>query len=325
MPSLTTVTNYSCPSTLANETVPSTVDFVGTTEEMGPTVPSFFSPSMDFIQSIDIDSIKSFAGDLKASFSFFATDLVEAFAEAFAPIMDFIQSIAYSIQAFAEDFKKSCLDLATKQFDATCALFNEKYEALSHNLSDIISSVDSIQAFAEDFKKSCLDLATKQFDVTCALFNEKYEALSHNLSDVISSARKLFDEKYDLLSDPFGVLAAGSISSAPAVTGNLTGTAINLGTIEDQQIIRKTGGGFTMSAVSLDFIIEESVLDWKPTLDDEFTKPIKAFADNLVAKTLDVIQYLDYKCIKPIVAFADDAMQAVPLQPVLTLLAILFA
>jgi len=269
---------------------------------MGSTVPSF-SPSMDFIQSIDIDSIKSFAGDFKASFSFFATDLVEAFAEGFSPSVDFIRSMDYSIKAFAEDFN-SALDLVVDRFNAMRTLFSEKYEALAAS--------------------------------TYKLFDEKYEASIE-----------------DLLSDPFGVLAAQSISSAPAVTGNLTGSAINLGTIEDQQIIRKTGGGFTMSAVSLDFIIEESGLDWKPasatgtffgpfggqmafaedfcimdffqSLDYKCIKPIKAFAEGVSAKSLDFIQWLNYKCIKPMMAFADDVIQAVPLQPVLTLLAILFA
>eukprot|EP00526_Cylindrotheca_closterium_P023731 CAMPEP_0113637850 /NCGR_PEP_ID=MMETSP0017_2-20120614/19822_1 /TAXON_ID=2856 /ORGANISM="Cylindrotheca closterium" /LENGTH=188 /DNA_ID=CAMNT_0000548917 /DNA_START=236 /DNA_END=799 /DNA_ORIENTATION=- /assembly_acc=CAM_ASM_000147 len=168
MPSLTTVTSSSRPSTLANETVPSTVDFIGATEEMGSTVPSFsFSPSMDFIQSIvDFDSITSFAGDFKASFSFFATDLVEAFAEGFSPSVDFIRSMDYSIKAFAEDFN-SALDLVVDRFNAMRTLFSEKYEALAAS--------------------------------TYKLFDEKYEASIE-----------------DLLSDPFGVLAAQSISSAPA-------------------------------------------------------------------------------------------------------------
>ncbi|CAJ1959691.1 unnamed protein product [Cylindrotheca closterium] len=147
--------NYTCPSmkvsSLADENVLSTVDFVGTTLEMGSTVSSF--SLVEFIQSINYESIKAFAEVFNVKYEALTQELsppmmstkFELFNEKFEA---FIQSINYeSIKAFAEVFNMKCEAFAEAFFDAMIAKFGvfiEKFEAfiqwVALETSDTISS-----------------------------------------------------------------------------------------------------------------------------------------------------------------------------------------
>ena len=156
MPALMSATYYTRPSmqvsSLANENVLSTVDFVGSTVEvsMGSTsVPSFSTKaSMDFTQSsIDYESIETFAEDFKEKYEAYNQDLVDAISAMFELVVEKFEAFIHGVSnAVTPTFK----------------VFNEKFETYTQELSDLMSAMfdtipfecqrvyDKLEPFATD-------------------------------------------------------------------------------------------------------------------------------------------------------------------------------
>ncbi|CAJ1936879.1 unnamed protein product [Cylindrotheca closterium] len=161
MPTLMSA-NYTRPSTqvssLANENIVSTVDFVGTTVEMESTGAPSFSLA-EFIMSIDYESIKAFAQDLNEKYETFTqacTDAMSAIFEFFSMEYNaYKQSINYeSIKAFAQGF-------------------NEKHEAFTQAFTDAMSAIFEYEPFHQsiDYESVMSSAEAHIQEVTAAMFS----------------------------------------------------------------------------------------------------------------------------------------------------------
>ncbi|CAJ1928633.1 unnamed protein product, partial [Cylindrotheca closterium] len=183
MPSLMSA-NYTRPSTqvssLANENIVSTVDFVGTAVEMESTgIPSF--SLAEFIMSIDYELVKAFAQDFSKKYEAFA----EAFTDAMSAIFEFF-SMEYNA------YKQS---INYESINAFAQLLNEKYEAFAEAFTDAMSAI--FEFFSMEYNAYKQSINYESTNAFAQVLNEKYEGFAQAFTDAMSAIFEFFSMEYN--------------------------------------------------------------------------------------------------------------------------------
>ncbi|CAJ1950291.1 unnamed protein product [Cylindrotheca closterium] len=122
--------NYTRPSiqvsSLAKENVISIVDFVGTTVEMESTIDIAFFSFMEIIQSINYESIKTFAEEFNKKYEAFT----DSISDAMSPIFE----------VFSKKYEASIQSINYESIKALAEVLNEQFESCTREVPAVISA-----------------------------------------------------------------------------------------------------------------------------------------------------------------------------------------